>query len=129
MPSQAETHMPGYSWWDLYNVSTFFHALGHDVFILSMPLKGANFGLGYDTAGKLVKNETGGGQVDHWWFLQWETKGDAALRCGMRSGALILRSLCVGERGRFHDHRRDTHTRARHACVSSLPGTSLSLRI
>lgn len=32
--------------WDLYNVSTFFHDLGYDVFILSMPLKGINLGPG-----------------------------------------------------------------------------------
>ena len=36
MPSGAERHLPGYSWWDLYNVSTFFHSQGFDVFILSM---------------------------------------------------------------------------------------------
>ena len=29
---------PRYTWWDLYNVSSFYHSLGHDVFILSMPL-------------------------------------------------------------------------------------------
>ena len=34
------------SWWDLYNVSDFYHSLGHDVFILSMPLKGINLGPG-----------------------------------------------------------------------------------
>ena len=38
--------MPGYSWWDLYNVSSFFHSLGYDVFIHSMPLKGVNVGPG-----------------------------------------------------------------------------------
>ena len=37
---------PGYSWWDLYNTSDFLHSLGHDVFILSMPLKGVNLGPG-----------------------------------------------------------------------------------
>ena len=79
MPSETELEMPGYSWYDLYNVSTFFHSLGHDVFILSMPLKGINFGLQYDASGKLTKNETDGA-VDHWWFMQWEDKGDAALR-------------------------------------------------
>lgn len=104
MPSYAELEMPGYScestarrcrcsgscrWallslrasagWDLYNVSDFFHSLGHDVFILSMPLKGINYGLSYDEAGNLIKNETDGA-VDHWWFLQWEKQGDAALR-------------------------------------------------
>jgi hypothetical protein len=79
MPSHAETADPGYSWWDLYNVSTYFHSLGYDVFILSMPLKGINYGLGYDDNGTLIKNETGGA-VDHWWFQQWEDKGDAALR-------------------------------------------------
>jgi hypothetical protein len=36
MPSHGELTMPGYSWWDLYNVSNYFHSLGHDVFILSM---------------------------------------------------------------------------------------------
>ena len=40
MPSLAEISDPGYSWWDLYNVSNYYHSLGHDVFILSMPLKG-----------------------------------------------------------------------------------------
>jgi len=71
MPSGSETHMPGYSWWDLYNVSTFFHSLGHDVFIFSMPLKGINLGPG-STDKTLNSN--------HWWFLQWEQKGDHALR-------------------------------------------------
>ena len=80
MPSNAEVGMAGYSWWDLYNVSDFFHSLGHDVYILSMPLKGVNYGLGYDKSGKLIKNETGGGAVDHWWFLQYESRGEAALR-------------------------------------------------
>ena len=32
------------NWWDLYNVSSFFHSLGYDVFIHSMPLKGVNVG-------------------------------------------------------------------------------------
>eukprot|EP01052_Picozoa_sp_SAG31_P030026 SAG31_NODE_3043_length_4753_cov_3.006016_4_plen_829_part_00 len=67
MPSLAEISDPGYSWWDLYNVSNFYHSLGHDVFILSMPLKGVN-------------SWVGEGAVDHWWFLQWEKQGDAALR-------------------------------------------------
>lgn len=69
MPSLAELEMPGYSWWDLYNTSGFIHGLGADAFILSMPLKGVNYGLGYDHDGRLVKNETGGGQVDHWCVL------------------------------------------------------------
>ena len=61
-------------------MSDYLHAQGHDVFILSMPLKGVNFGLQYDDAtGALTKNETDGA-VDHWWFLQWENLGDAALR-------------------------------------------------
>ena len=34
------------NWWDLYNVSSFFHSLGYDVFIHSMPLKGVNVGPG-----------------------------------------------------------------------------------
>lgn len=71
MPSLAEIGDPGYSWWDLYNVSAFFHSLGHDVFILSMPLKGINLGPG-STDTRL--------ESDHEWFRQWEEKGDAALR-------------------------------------------------
>lgn len=71
MPTESEVHMPGYSWWDLYNVSGFFHSLGHDVFILSMPLKGINLGPG-STPQKL--------NSDHWWFLDWEKKGDHPLR-------------------------------------------------
>ena len=63
--------MPGYSWWDLYNVSDFFHDLGYDVFILSMPLKGVNIGPG--STDTFVNS-------DHWWFLQWENRGDHALR-------------------------------------------------
>ena len=35
-----------YTWWDLYNVSDWVHAMGHDVFIFSMPLKGINLGPG-----------------------------------------------------------------------------------
>ena len=51
MPSLAEIGDLGYSWWDLYNVSNYYHSLGHDVFILSMPLKGINLGPGTtDTA-------------------------------------------------------------------------------
>ena len=38
MPTLAEP-VDDYTWWDLYNVSTYYHALGHDCFILSMPLK------------------------------------------------------------------------------------------
>ncbi len=71
MPSGAELTMPGYSWWDLYNVSNFFHRQGFDVFILSMPLKGVNLGPG--SSGDTVNS-------DHWWFLQWEEQGDHALR-------------------------------------------------
>ena len=70
MPSLAQP-VDQYTWWDLYNVSTEFHAAGHDVFILSMPLKGINLGPG--TTDKLLNS-------NHWWFLQWEQKGDAALR-------------------------------------------------
>jgi hypothetical protein len=70
MPSGSEKKMKGYSWWDLYNVSTFFHEQGHDVFILSMPLKGVNLGPG--------STETKANS-DHWWFLQWEEKGDHPL--------------------------------------------------
>lgn len=71
MPSGSEKSDPGYSWWDLYNVSTFFHSQGYDVFIFSMPLKGINLGPG-STDTTLNSN--------HWWFLQWEQKGDQALR-------------------------------------------------
>jgi len=71
MPTGDERHMPGYSWWDLYNISDFFHNLGYDVFILSMPLKGVNVGPG--SKDNFVNS-------DHWWFLQWENRGDHALR-------------------------------------------------
>ena len=72
MPSRQEVGMPGYSWWDLYNVSTYYHALGHDCFILSMPLKGVNLGPG--TTRTFLN-------TNHWWFLEnSEQKGDAALR-------------------------------------------------
>lgn len=71
MPSRSEVGMPGYSWWDLYNVSNFFHELGYDVFIFSMPLKGINVGPG--SSDKVL-------QTNHWWFLPWEQQGDHALR-------------------------------------------------
>ena len=72
MPSLAEIGDPGYSWWDLYNVSKFYHSLGHDVFILSMPLKGVNLGPGSNST---YRNE------DHWWFYaNAELKGDPGLR-------------------------------------------------
>ena len=63
--------LPGFNWWDLYNVTKFFHSLGHDVFILSMPLKGVNLGPGSNATHL---------NTDHWWMLQWEKKGDHALR-------------------------------------------------
>lgn len=71
MPSGKELDMSGYSWWDLYNVSDYFHDLGYDVFIFSMPLKGVNVGPG---STETFLN------TDHWWFLQWEQLGDHALR-------------------------------------------------
>eukprot|EP00041_Stephanoeca_diplocostata_P014108 m.253331 g.253331 ORF g.253331 m.253331 type:complete len:425 (+) comp19583_c0_seq1:108-1382(+) len=71
MPTGSEIGNPDYTWWDLYNVSKFFHDLGHDVFILSMPLKGVNLGPG------CTDKEL---NTDHWWFLQWEQKGDTPLR-------------------------------------------------
>lgn len=71
MPTLAEIGDPGYSWWDLYNVSGFIHSLGHDVFILSMPLKGVNLGPGC--------NDTYLAS-DHEWFRQWEEQGDSPLR-------------------------------------------------
>ena len=74
MPSLAELGDPGYSWWDLYNVSGFFHSIGYDVFILSMPLKGINIGPG---SSRTSANH------DHWWFQRWEEKGDSPLRCGI----------------------------------------------
>ena len=64
-----ETHDPGYTWWDQYNVTTFFHSLGYDVYLLSMPLKGINL------FGTPATNST-----SHWWFEQWERKGDSPLR-------------------------------------------------
>lgn len=71
MPMRSEIGEAGYSWWDLYNVSDFLHGLGFDVFLFSMPLKGINLGPGSDES--FVES-------DHWWFLQWELKGDHALR-------------------------------------------------
>lgn len=63
------------TWWDLDNVSSFFHSLGHhacaldvlaapgvrranspEVFILSMPLVGVNF------------DHRSSNFSDHWWF-------------------------------------------------------------
>ena len=70
MPTYNETDDPGYTWWDLYNVSSFFHDLGYDVFIFSMPLKGVNLGPGSNATHL---------ETDHWWFLQWEMKGDFPL--------------------------------------------------
>ena len=70
MPSNAQP-VDQYTWWDLYNVSTELHAAGHDVFILSMPLKGINLGPGCNDSFL---------QSNHWWFLQWEQRGDPALR-------------------------------------------------
>ena len=81
MPSLAELSDPGYSWWDLYNVSNFYHSLGHDVFILSMPLKGINLGPG-TTDKNLIS--------DHWWFLQWEEKGDHPLRYFLEPAYLTM---------------------------------------
>ena len=49
----------------------FYHSLGLDCFILSMPLKGVNIGPGSNAS--YVEDE-------HWWFLQWEQRGDYALR-------------------------------------------------
>ena len=40
----CESPHPEGSWWDLYNVTSFLHALGHDAFLVSMPLKGVNIG-------------------------------------------------------------------------------------
>lgn len=59
------------TWWDLYNVSSFLHAEGHDVFIVSMPLKGVNAGPG---ANATADNK------DHWWFLRIEQAREPALR-------------------------------------------------
>ena len=52
-------------------MSSFLHAHGHDVFIVSMPLKGVNKGPG--------SNATYA-QDDHWWFLPIERAGEPALR-------------------------------------------------
>ena len=70
-PKHDEIGKLGYSWWDLYNVSTFFHDLNYDVFIFSMPLKGVNLGPGSN------KNQI---NDNHWWFFQWEQKGDRPIR-------------------------------------------------
>ncbi|CAE7381533.1 unnamed protein product [Symbiodinium sp. CCMP2456] len=59
----------GYTWWDLDNVTRFFHALGHNVFILSMPLVGVNFDPRRST-----------NWTDHWWFQHHESLGDSAIR-------------------------------------------------
>eukprot|EP00439_Symbiodinium_sp_Y106_P075129 s636_g14.t2 len=59
----------GYTWWDLDNVTRFFHALGHNVFILSMPLVGVNFDSRRST-----------NLTDHWWFQHHESLGDATIR-------------------------------------------------
>eukprot|EP01052_Picozoa_sp_SAG31_P019766 SAG31_NODE_1456_length_8264_cov_4.918570_4_plen_1194_part_00 len=56
----------GGSWWDLYNVSSFLHQMGYDVFLLSMPLKGINVMDGIPS--------------NHDWFRAWEEKGDHPLR-------------------------------------------------
>lgn len=71
MPTGSEVDDAGYTWWDLYNVSAFVHGLGHDLFVFSMPLKGINLGPG-TTSDTL--------NTDHWWFLQWEDKGDFPMR-------------------------------------------------
>ena len=52
-------------------MSTYFHDLNYDVFIFSMPLKGVNLGPG-STDDKINDN--------HWWFFQWEQKGDRPIR-------------------------------------------------
>lgn len=74
MPSYQQLE-PGlaasYSWWDLYNVSSFFKSLGYDVFIFSMPLKGVNLGPGSSSSSL---------NTNHWWFYQWEKQGDTPLR-------------------------------------------------
>eukprot|EP00911_Craspedida_sp_UC1_P001938 UC1_evm2s1491 len=81
MPTYAEIDMPGYSWWDLYNVSSFVHDLGYDLFVLSMPLKGVNLGPGASDDGF---------PTDHWWFLQWEQKGDYPLRYFLEPAVLTV---------------------------------------
>jgi hypothetical protein len=81
MPSLDEIGDPGYSWWDLYNTSDFLHSLGHDVFILSMPLKGVNLGPG--------SNDTYLA-TDHEWFRQWEEQGDSPLRYFMEPTYLTV---------------------------------------
>ncbi|CAE7378575.1 unnamed protein product [Symbiodinium natans] len=59
----------GYTWWDLDNVTRFFHSLGHNVFILSMPLVGVNFSPGRST-----------NWTDHWWFQTLESGGESTIR-------------------------------------------------
>jgi len=70
-PKHEEIGGVGYSWWDLYNVSIFFHDLNYDVFIFSMPLKGVNLGPGSND--KTIND-------NHWWFYQFEAKGDRPIR-------------------------------------------------
>ena len=71
MPSRGEIGMKGYSWWDLYNVSDWIHSMGYDDYIFSMPLKGINLGPG--TTDTFLN-------TNHWWFLDFEEKGDSPLR-------------------------------------------------
>ncbi|CAK9117028.1 unnamed protein product [Durusdinium trenchii] len=56
-------------WWDLDNVTDFFHTLGYSVFILSMPLVGVNF-----------MSQRSSNWTDHWWFQKHEAKGDFTMR-------------------------------------------------
>lgn len=47
----------GITWYDLYNVSSFYHSLNQDVFLLSMPAYGVNM--------------LGSNAIRHNWFSQW----------------------------------------------------------
>ena len=70
MPQGSQTQGPGYTWWDLYNVTRFFHSLGRDLFIISMPHFGVNF---IDVPGKSAAER-------HGWFQNLELKGERPLR-------------------------------------------------
>lgn len=71
----SDAPLRGGNWWGFYNVSSFLHAapFDADVFILSMPLKGAN---GWSSGTKLQRSY--GNQ--HGFFAPLEKKGDKAIR-------------------------------------------------
>mmetsp|Transcript_62076 Transcript_62076/g.201228 ORF Transcript_62076/g.201228 Transcript_62076/m.201228 type:complete len:541 (-) Transcript_62076:340-1962(-) len=58
--TELQLRDPGYSWWDLDNVTRFLHSFGFDVFILSMPLWGVNRIPGWSSHGAFLKREAQG---------------------------------------------------------------------